>query len=203
MEQRAPFQPPSRWSAAVLSSRAPRHRDLTYPSFLIDATRDLTRVPTGRTLRPFRRFHTFCTELAKPGTLKDFELLANRLFCGEVHRLAGAPLAEYPESSSSRIETGDTVTVKFWGLRAPCLVLHAGSVKNGDNWYARLTYGTLPGHVECGEETFELTYAHGQLHARVAAFSRAGNWLTRLGGPVARAVQRRMSLRYARALIGA
>lgn len=203
MEERAPSPPPSRWSEAVLSTQAPGHRDLTYPAFLIDATRDLTRVPTGRTLRPFRSFHTFCTELATPGTLGDFEVLAERLFRGEVHRLAGAPLAEYAESDSSRIGTGDTVTVKFWGLRAPCLVLYAGVEKTGENWCARLTYGTLPGHVECGEETFELIYARGHLHARVAAFSRAGNWLTRLGGPAARAVQRWMSLRYAHALIGA
>ena len=201
MENSAPSTPPSWWPKTVLSHCRPDRRDLTYPSFLVDATRDLTRVPTGHTLRPFRRFHIISTELTRAGTPEDFDYLAERLFSGGVHRSAGAPLAELCEPDTACTSTGDTVTVQFWGLRAPCLVLNAGVEKTNQQWRARLTYGTLLGHVECGEETFELIYAAGQLRARVVAFSRAGTWLTRLGGPFARAAQRWMSRRYARALL--
>ncbi len=179
--------------------------DLTYPSFLLDATRDLSRVPTGASVTPSSsRFHTFSTEMTAPGDATEFRRLAHRLLTGEVHRAAGAPLVEYRNPSPSRIMLGDIVTITFWGLRAPCLVLEAGveTLKDSGAQRVRLVYGTLPSHMECGEEAFELTYRNGVLTARVVAFSRAAKWYTRCGGPVARFVQRVMARRYAEALIG-
>jgi uncharacterized protein (UPF0548 family) len=53
-------------------------------------------------------------------------------------------------------------------------------------------YGTLPGHVECGEERFTVEWHDdGSVWYDLFAFSRPGCWLTRLGYPLARRVQKR------------
>jgi uncharacterized protein (UPF0548 family) len=57
-------------------------------------------------------------------------------------------------------------------------------------------YGTLPGHPEEGEESFVLTRAADTIRFEVAAFSRPHDLFTKLGGPVARAVQARATQRY-------
>ena len=58
-------------------------------------------------------------------------------------------------------------------------------------------YGTLPAHPEEGEERFVATRDEtGAVRFEVAAFSRPHDLLTKLGGPVARAVQRRATQQY-------
>lgn len=53
-------------------------------------------------------------------------------------------------------------------------------------------YGTLPGHVECGEELFMVERtANGTVRYLLKAFSRPRFWLARLGYPIARAYQRK------------
>lgn len=85
----------------------------------------------------------------------------------------------------------------FLGLRWPCLVL---DVERTDQ-DVRMTYGTLPGHVEIGEESFSLRLgADGRVIATVSAFSRPGHPLTGFAGAAGRAVQRWMTGRYVRAL---
>lgn len=60
-----------------------------------------------------------------------------------------------------------------------------------------LVYGTLPSHVELGEEAFIVELApDGTVTGRVVAFSRHAWWLAKLGGPIARAVQRWASRAY-------
>ncbi len=62
-------------------------------------------------------------------------------------------------------------------------------------------YGTLAGHPERGEERFEVVLrSDGAVEARIRAFSRAGRWFTRFGGPVGRLLQRRITDRYLDAL---
>ncbi|MEL4155701.1 DUF1990 family protein [Corynebacterium bovis] len=108
---------------------------------------------------------------------------------------------------------GDVVTVHFLGTRSPCLVLDvrspadaaeaartADATGTAGTWFS-MTYGTLPGHQECGEETFAARLLpDGTVTGTVTAVSRPATWLTRLGGPAARAVQRRMAARYVRAM---
>jgi uncharacterized protein (UPF0548 family) len=69
---------------------------------------------------------------------------------------------------------------------------------------AGFAYGTLPGHPECGEAAFTLVLGSD---ARVAfvvrSFSRRVDPLARLGAPVARLVQTRVTRRYIDALIEA
>ena len=53
-------------------------------------------------------------------------------------------------------------------------------------------YGTLPCHVECGEERFTVEWDHDDcVWYDIRAFSRPRYWLVRLGYPLARRVQRR------------
>ncbi|WP_433613632.1 DUF1990 family protein [Dactylosporangium sp. CA-139114] len=62
-------------------------------------------------------------------------------------------------------------------------------------------FGTLPGHVETGEEAFLLsTDAEGAVWFEVRAFSRPAKWWTKLGAPVARLVQARVTDRYVAAM---
>jgi len=59
-------------------------------------------------------------------------------------------------------------------------------------------YGTLPGHPEIGEELFAVEYdtTTDTVYGLVAAFSRAGAWYTRLGGPVTRLLQHYIAGKY-------
>jgi uncharacterized protein (UPF0548 family) len=54
-------------------------------------------------------------------------------------------------------------------------------------------YGTLGGHVECGEERFlvERRQADDSVWYDIRAVSKPGGWPTRLGYPLARRLQRR------------
>ena len=63
-------------------------------------------------------------------------------------------------------------------------------------------YGTLPGHVESGEERFRIALdaATGEVTYEILAFSRPALWQTRLGYPFARRMQRRFAEASARAL---
>lgn len=62
-------------------------------------------------------------------------------------------------------------------------------------------YGTLPGHPECGEQSFVVTRDEtGAVWFTIRAFSRPARWFSRLGAPVTRVLQRLATRRYLRAL---
>ena len=78
-------------------------------------------------------------------------------------------------------------------VRIPCRVVAV--VDEPDR--RGFSYGTLPGHPECGEEEFVLERrADGGLRFRISAYSRPATRLARAGGPVTGAVQRWMTARY-------
>ncbi len=78
-------------------------------------------------------------------------------------------------------------------VRIPCRVVAV--VDEPDR--RGFTYGTLPGHPECGEEEFLLERnADGSLRFTVSACSRPATLLARAGGPVTRFVQQTMTRRY-------
>lgn len=60
---------------------------------------------------------------------------------------------------------------------------------------AGFTYITLQGHAECGVESFRLQLDHttGSMTLLIDARSTPGLWLTRLGFPVARVIQRSLT----------
>jgi uncharacterized protein (UPF0548 family) len=61
-------------------------------------------------------------------------------------------------------------------------------------------YGTLVGHPERGEEAFIVERARDTVTFHIHAFSKPADPLARLGAPVARHIQRRVTLRYLKAL---
>ena len=79
------------------------------------------------------------------------------------------------------------------GLVLPCRVVHVVDEPRRRGF----AYGTLPGHPEQGEESFMVSHEpDGSVVLRISAFSRPGNALSRLCGPLARWVQDRMTNRY-------
>ncbi len=107
-------------------------------------------------------------------------------------------------ASADTVEEGAVAVVRLgWGpfaLRAPVRIV-AVVDEPGRRGFA---YGTLPGHPECGEESFVLGYDEhgddGPVTLRIRAFSRPSSVLTRLGGPIGRWVQRGITRLYGRAL---
>lgn len=62
-------------------------------------------------------------------------------------------------------------------------------------------FGTLPGHVERGEESFLLSIdAAGDVWFDIRAFSRPAKWWVKLGAPMARLVQAKVTDRYVAAM---
>lgn len=82
-------------------------------------------------------------------------------------------------------------------VRAPVAIVAVES----DEDMAGFTYGTLPGHPEMGEERFELRLMSDEsVQLSINAFSRPATLMTRLGRPVAAALQDAITRRYGRAL---
>ncbi|MGD6742931.1 DUF1990 family protein [Streptomyces sp. BH106] len=95
---------------------------------------------------------------------------------------------------------GADVVLRAPFLRIPCRVVRVVRAPERIGF----AYGTLPGHPECGEEAFLVEWAaDGAVWFRIRAFSRPGRWYARLGGPVARGVQKWVTGRYLRAVADA
>lgn len=83
----------------------------------------------------------------------------------------------------------------------PCRVVYVEGA-SGDADETAFAYGTLPGHVEQGEERFSvrLDGIDEEVAYEVTAFSRPARLLSRIGYPWARRVQRRFVAASAEAL---
>jgi uncharacterized protein (UPF0548 family) len=81
--------------------------------------------------------------------------------------------------------------VGVWWLNA-CRVVYA-VVETGPVSRFGFAYGTLPGHVESGEERFLIEWDRGDdgVWYDILAFSRPNHLLTRLGYPLVRRAQKR------------
>lgn len=80
---------------------------------------------------------------------------------------------------------------------APCRVVYV--IDEGDEF--GFAYGTLPGHPEKGEVAFMLSRdGAGVIDFRVTSFSRTVDPLARLGVPLTRWLQKRVTRRYLAAL---
>lgn len=129
-----------------------------------------------------------------------FRRLADGILTFQLHRRAGLTLV-----ADGRAAVGGTVTVGFGTgslrLRIPCAVVW---VENDDDDTSRsgtrragFGYGTLPGHPECGEESFAAVLdTDGSVYFELHAYSRHANWFYRLGAPVARFCQELVTRRY-------
>ncbi|HEY4246911.1 MAG TPA: DUF1990 domain-containing protein [Lacunisphaera sp.] len=76
-----------------------------------------------------------------------------------------------------------------WWLNA-CRIVYTID-ENGPVRRFGFAYGTLPGHVECGEERFSVEWlADDTVWYDLRAFSRPRFWLVKLAKPLARGLQR-------------
>jgi uncharacterized protein (UPF0548 family) len=141
-------------------------------------------------------YHHIRRRLVLGSGRERFAHAAEALMGWEMHRRAGLTV----DTSSPRVTTGAEV-VLGWGvgparLRAPCRV-----VLTVDEPSARgFAYGTLAGHPESGEESFVVRLDGDIVRLDIVAFSRPARWYSRLGAPVSRLVQDRITLRYLAAL---
>ena len=93
------------------------------------------------------------------------------------------------------VEVGRTVAVQahtfgFWSINA-CRIIYVIAEDEPVKRFG-FAYGTLPNHVECGEERFSIEwYADDSVWYDIYAFSRPQHPLVRLGFPVARRLQKR------------
>jgi uncharacterized protein (UPF0548 family) len=115
----------------------------------------------------------------------------------QAHRLPGVRV--FPDEAE--IQCGVTVLVTFGtpllALAAPCRVVEV--IDEPDRW--GFAYGTLPGHPEQGEEAFVVSVTtEGSVRFEITAFSRPGNTMVRLSGPLGRVLQRRGTQGYLGAL---
>ena len=139
---------------------------------------DQRSVVLGRGSRPFRR-------------------AVEGLQTWQAHRLPGVRV--FPEHAEIRSGTMVVVTIgtPLFALAAPCRIVEV--VDDPARW--GFAYGTLPGHPEQGEEAFVVSMGDDEeVRFEVTAFSRPGDPVVRLSGPVGRQLQNIGARGYVRAL---
>lgn len=157
-------------------------RQLSYPPYLQLATLKLARGQSPADLGLRRWTITDHSEVLGHGE-DVFAAASERLLTWQAH--AHARVRAERLGNLVRLHVGPTTS--------SCLILR----EERSATRTTLVYGTLPVHVESGEEAFLIDLApDGTVTGRVIAFSRHAWWLAKLGGPVARAVQRWANRRY-------
>lgn len=115
----------------------------------------------------------------------------------KAHRLPGVRV--FPGEQDIQIGATSVVTLgtPVLALAAPCRGV--GVVDEPTRW--GFAYGTLPGHLEQGEEAFVVsTSPEETVRFDIVAFSRPGDSVVRLSGPIGRGFQRVGTKGYLRAL---
>lgn len=125
-----------------------------------------------------------------------FDGAARVLLSWDMHRRAGLRV----RTSNEQVVTGAVAVLRLsmgrLSVSAPVRVVYVID----DPRRKGFAYCTLPGHPESGEEAFILeVHASGAVTFTITAFSRPRTRLARLGGPVSRAVQSRITNQYLRA----
>ncbi len=118
----------------------------------------------------------------------DFELAADTLFAYDVfppHRMRA-----HVCTRDGRVALGATIVQRI--ALGPVVVETAVQLVEVERTRDRalFVYATLMGHVERGLASFAVTRAENAAVLEIQTWSRAGNWLTMVGRPVARALQR-------------
>lgn len=88
----------------------------------------------------------------------------------------------------------------FWSLNPARIVYTVDETGQIDRY--GFAYGTLPGHLESGEERFCVSWDHAtdRVHYQIDVFSRPNHWFVWLGYPLARLEQARFRKLSARAM---
>ena len=123
----------------------------------------------------------------------DWEAGRGGLRAWAAHKGAGASVT--PENAP--LDAGETVVVcvRVGPLHAliPCRISYVVDEPRQFGF----AYVTLPGHPECGEESFMLSRSDdGSVVFTMTSHSHPAELLARLGGPVSRLIQRRTNFGY-------
>lgn len=126
-----------------------------------------------------------------------FEEATRVLLSWDMHRRAGLRV----RASSQRVVSGAVAVLRLGvgplGIPAPVRVVYVMD----EPCRKGFAYGTLPGHPESGEEAFVVELQkNGDVTFTITAFSCPQTFLARVGGPIARAVQSRVTNRYLRSV---
>jgi uncharacterized protein (UPF0548 family) len=122
---------------------------------------------------------------------------ANALISWQAHLRAGLRVA----ATAATAEPGIVVLLGLGAgpirIAAPCRVIYAVDEPQRRGF----AYGTLPGHPERGEEAFIIEqHRDGAVTFTITAFSAPATLLAQAAGPAGRAIQRRITSRYLKAL---
>jgi uncharacterized protein (UPF0548 family) len=125
-----------------------------------------------------------------------FDQCAERVLTWGVQRGSGLDVVP-----GARVEVGSAnrIGLRLGPLRtwAPCQVVYVLDEPDRKGF----AYGTLPGHPECGEESFIVSIDQdGIVEFAVTAFSEPARWFARLGRPVMGLIQRHVTWRYLEAI---
>ena len=121
-----------------------------------------------------------------------FDRGCNALRQWEAHIGAGARVA--PADAPLQVGQSVVVALALLGVTAiaPCRIVWVDDEVDRFGF----GYGTLSGHPEQGEESFVITRTAGGVRFEITAFSRPAALLAKLGQPVARRIQSRITNRY-------
>jgi uncharacterized protein (UPF0548 family) len=177
-----------------LHRRSARVTSRAYIALEADESREIT-VPLDALEHPPTGFHRLHRSAVLPGT--DLDEAREALLRGDLHRRAGLRVA----AQHTPLREGSEVHLRIGAgplrITAPCRVLRV--IDEPDR--AGFAYGTLPGHPEAGIEEFVLSRSPtGLVRLDIDAVSRPATWYARLGAPLTRLVQARITRRYLRAL---
>ena len=148
----------------------------------------------GRAVSGFRSLHY---EIELGGSDEVFARAILGLKTWRAHHIPRVKVV--PEGVS--VTTGESLILEIGpqtlAIAAPCRIV--GIVDEPDRF--GFAYGTLPGHPECGEEAFIVSRSNrGRIVFDISGFSRPGNSIVRLSGPVSRWIQSSATNSYLRAL---
>lgn len=104
-----------------------------------------------------------------------------------------------PTAARDAVRVGDSAVLRVGPFRIPVRIVAVFD----EPTRCGFVYGTLPGHPECGEESFVVERApDGAVAVEIRAFSRPASLVYRLGSPLLRLLQELFTRRYLRALAG-
>lgn len=153
----------------------------------VGATRDSSNPPAGYPINHYR---------AKLGTGREtFNRAVAALRSWKMYSLDWTKLC-WPETE---IRKGAVVAVLarhfgLWSLNA-CRIIYTLE-EDGRTNRCGFAFGTLPGHVEEGEERFTVEWdsESDEVSYELFAFARPKPWIAKLGYPLVRVVQRRFAV---------
>jgi len=180
----------------MIQSVLSRQSDQNFSYGFVGATRDSGVAPEG-----YNRDHNRIS-LGKGGTVFSVACAALRRW--QMFNLGWVQIL----NSDAPIQPGATVVVAAhcygcWWLNA-CRIVYVIDETLPVRKFG-FAYGTLPDHVERGEERFTIEWdpADDSIWYDIYAFSQPAYWMVRLGYPLARRLQRRFAADSKRAMLGA